>query len=94
MLWCPLDFLSSLLNESDISVLALLPRDHRPLGDDVGDCDIKSGRVFLVTLPPGLPGMSAHPAVARFVDLDSATTFSTIQRGVRTGDDLIAQLLV
>ena len=71
MLWHLLGFLSFLLTESDIAVLAFLPRNHRSSRDDVGDSDIKAGGILLVTLPPGLPGMSAYPAVTRFIDLDS-----------------------
>jgi len=70
MLWCLLEFLSFLLNESDVTVLALLPRDHRSLRDYVGDGDIKTGRILLVALPPGLPGMPAYPTVTVFIELN------------------------
>ena len=74
MLWHLLGFLSFLLTESDITVLAFLSRNHRSSRDDVGDSHIKAGRILLVTLPPGLPGMSAYPTVTRFIDLDSVYT--------------------
>lgn len=70
MFCCLLGLLSSLLNDSDITVLAFLSRDHRPLRDDIGDSDIKAGRVLLVTLSPGLPGMPAYPTVTMFIDLN------------------------
>ena len=92
--WCLLGFLSCLLDKPDVTVLAFLPRDHRSLRNNVGDRDIKAGRILLVTLPPGLPGMSAYPTVARLIDLNHVTTFSTTQRGVMTRCDLFAQLLV
>lgn len=67
---CFLGFLSCLFDNPDITVLAFLSRDHRSLRNDIGDRDIKADRVLLVTLPPGLPGMSAYPTVTRFVDLN------------------------
>ena len=69
MLQCLLRFLSSFLDESDIAILAFLPRNHRTLRNYVGDGYIKAGRILLVALPPGLPGMPAHPAVTRLVNL-------------------------
>ena len=65
-----LGFLSPFLDEPDITVLAFLPRNHWSPRDDVGDSDIKAGRVLLVTLPPGLPSMPTHPAVTRVVGLN------------------------
>jgi len=94
VLWSLLGFLPRLFNEPDITVLTFLPKDYWPLRDDVGDRDIKAGRVLLVTLPPGLPGMPAYPTVTRFIDLNPVTTFRTTQRGVMTRGDLFAQLLV
>ena len=38
--------------------------------NNVGDSDIKAGRVLLVALPPGLPGMPAYPVITRLVDLN------------------------
>jgi len=70
MFWGLLSFLSFLLDESNITVLAFLPRGHRSLRNNVGDSDIKAGRVLLVALPPGLPGMPAYPTITGFVDLD------------------------
>lgn len=80
MLWCLLRFLASFFDESDITVLALLPRDHRSLRNYVGDDDIKAGRILLVTLPPGLPGMPAHPTVTRLVNLNPRQNH-TVRRG-------------
>lgn len=68
-LWL-LGFLPFLLDESDITILAFLPRDYRSLRDYVGDSDIKASRILLVPFPPRLPGMSAYPAVTRFIDLN------------------------
>ena len=71
---CFLGFLPPVLDESDVTVLAFLPRDHRSLRNYVGDDDIKAGRVLLITLPPGLPGVSADPAVTRFTNLNHIRT--------------------
>ena len=70
MLWCFLGFLSLLLDESYVTVLAFLPRDYRSSRDDVGYSNVKARRVFLITLPPGLPGMSVYPSVTRFIGLN------------------------
>jgi hypothetical protein len=74
MLWGLLGFLSFLLDKSDVTVLAFLPRDHRSLRNNVGNSDIKAGRVLLVALPPGLPGMPVYPTVTGFVDLNPVRT--------------------
>ena len=74
MLWGLLGFLSFLLDESNITVLAFLARDHRPLRNNVGDSDIESGGVLLVALPPGLPGVPAYPIVTRLADLNLVRT--------------------
>jgi len=74
MLWGFLGFLSFLLDESNITILAFLPRDHRPLRNNVGDSDIESGRVLLVAFPPRLPGVPAYPAVTMVADLNPVRT--------------------
>ena len=76
---CLLGFLSFLLDEPDITILAFLPRDYWSLRDYVGDSDIKASRILLIPLPPGLPGMSAYPAVTRFIDLNPRLEPRSIQ---------------
>ena len=76
LFWYFLGLLSLLLDKSNITVLAFPSRYHRSLRDYVRDSDVEAGRIFLVTLSPGLPGMSAYPGVTRVVDLNLFRTHS------------------